>query len=73
MYIHPISKVVATVATVSGAVPRLKRAVPPAAIVLALRVSTAYLKINGTPTFKTFAPMSKPTASLTLCLIAGSS
>ena len=46
-------------------------ALPVAAMCWVLRVSIVYLKIKGTPTFKTFAPISKPIAILTLFRISG--
>lgn len=71
--LHPTSSDVATVATVAGAVVKSITALPLITAVWVFKTSTAYLKINGTKTFRTLAPTSKPTAILTLCRISGSS
>lgn len=71
--LQPISNDVATVATVAGAVVKSITALPLIVAVWVFKASTAYLKINGTRTFRTLAPTSKPTAILTLCRISGSS
>lgn len=69
--LHPTSSDVATVATVAGAVVKPITAVPVVATLWVFKMSTAYLKINGTTTFETLAPTSKPTAILTLFRISG--
>lgn len=68
-----MSNDVATVATVAGAVVKSITAIPVVATLWVFNMSTAYLKVNGTMTFKTLAPTSKPTAILTLFRISGSS
>jgi len=73
IFLHPTSSDVATVATVAGAVVKFIAALPDTATVWAFKMSIAYLKINGTRTFKTLAPTSRPTAIFTLFRISGSS
>lgn len=68
-----MSNEVATAVIVSGAFPIVKTASPVLSMLCLFKISTAYLKIKGTVTFKTFEPINNPTAILTLFLISGSS
>lgn len=72
-FLHPTSSDIATVATVAGAVVRPIAGVPVIATLWVFKISTAYLKMNGTITFVTLDPISRPTAILTLFRISESS
>lgn len=68
-----MSNEVAIVVIVSGALPIVNIASPVLSMLCLFKISTAYLKIKGTLTFKTFEAINNPTAILTLFLISGSS
>lgn len=63
-YSHDISRVVATVSTVSGAEPIVNKASPPVPS-FPLSSSIAYLNMNGTDTFNTLAAANRPSANVT--------